>query len=108
MQKSFSEIETTAPTIEEYNDCPNIIYMTPDNKWDPPDIQLPHKSSVSAALEFSHPDKYTDNSEYDVLTGSISSIYTARLAEGLWGEVDTFSEITTKERHSKLDAKILA
>ena len=72
------------------------------------DIQPPHHSSVIGALECNHPEKYTDNSEYDVLTGRISSIYTARLTEGLSGEVATFSEINTKERHSTVDAKTLA
>ena len=60
---------------------------------------------VIGSLECIHPDKYNENSEYDVLTGSISSIYTARLAEGLLDEAATVSEITTKERHSKVDAK---
>ena len=82
--------------------------MTSENRWDSLDIQIPHHSLVIGYIECNHPEKYTDNSEYYVLTGSISSIYTARLAEGLWDEVDTFSEITTKERHSKLDAKTLA
>ena len=72
------------------------------------DIQLPHYSSVIGALDCIHPEKCTDNLEYDVLTGSISSIRTARLAEGLSNDSDTVFEISTKERHSKLDAKILA
>ena len=82
--------------------------MTPDNIWDPSDIQLPHQSSVIGDLECNHPDKYTDNSEYDVLTGSISSIYTARITEGLLDEAATVLANTTKERHSKVDAKTLA
>ena len=81
--------------------------MTSDNIWNPSDIQLPHHSSVIVSLECSHPEKYTDNSEYDVLTGKNSSIYTARLAEGLSNEADTVSAIITKKRHSKVDAKIL-
>ena len=82
--------------------------MISDNRWDPLDIQLPHHSSVIGALECNHPEKYTDNSKYGVLTGSISSIYTARLAEGLSDEAATVSAITTKERHSKVYAKTLA
>ena len=79
--------------------------MSSENQWYPSDIQLPHHSSVIGALECNHPEKYTDNSEYDVLTGSISSIYTARLAEGLLDEAATLSSITTKEHHSKVNAK---
>ena len=105
MQQIFSGVETRAPKIEEYNDFPNIIYMTSDNRWDPLDIQLPHYSSFIGAFKFNHLKKYTDNSEYDVLTGSISSIYTAKLAEGLSYEAAIVSEITTKEHHSKIDAK---
>ena len=35
VKKSVSGVETREPTIEEYNDCPNIIYMTSDNRWNP-------------------------------------------------------------------------
>ena len=70
-------------------------------------IQLPHLSSFIGALECTHTDKYIENSEYDVLKGSISSIYTARLPEGLSDEAATVPEINTKERHSKVDANIL-
>ena len=83
-------------------------YMTSDNRWDPLDIQLPHHSSLIEALECNFPQKYTDNSEYDVLEGIISSIYNTRLAEGLSDEAVTVLAITTKERHSKVDAKTLA
>ena len=38
---------------------------------------------------------------------SISSIYTARTVEGLLDEAATVSAITTKERHYKVDTKIL-
>ena len=96
-----------APTIKEYNDLPNIIYMTSDNIWDPSDIQLPHHASVIGPLKCNHPEKYTDNSEYYVLTGRIYTIYTARLAEGLSYEAATVSVITTKYLHSKVDAKTL-
>ena len=81
--------------------------MTPEKRWYPSYIQIPHHSSVIGALECNHPDKYTDNSEYDVLEGSVSSIYTARLAEGLSDEAAKVPEITSKERHSKIDAKTL-
>ena len=83
VQQSFYGVETRAPTIEEYNDFTNIIYMTSDNRWDPSNIQLTHHSSVIGTLKCSHSDKYTDNSEYDIMTGSVYSIYTSRLAEGL-------------------------
>ena len=56
----------------------------------------------------SQPEKYNDNSEYDVLIGSISSDYTASLVEGLSDELATSSIITTKKRHSKVYAKTLA
>ena len=59
------------------------------------------------ALKCNHPEKYTDNSEYDVLKDSLSSIYTPRIAEGLSDEAATVSGITTKERHYKVDDKIL-
>ena len=68
---------------------------------------MPHHSSVIGALKCNHHEKYTDNSEYDVLTGIISGIYTERLAEGLSDEAATILSITTKERHSKIDAKTL-
>ena len=32
VQQYFSVVEPRAPTIEEYNDCPNIMYMTSDEK----------------------------------------------------------------------------
>ena len=82
--------------------------MTSDNIWDPFDIHLSHHSLVIGALKCSHPDKYTDNSEYYVLTGRISIIYTTILAEGLLDEAAAVAEITTKERHSKVYAKTLA
>ena len=82
--------------------------MTSYNIWDPSDIHLPHHSLVIGALECIHPDKYTENSEYDVLTGSISSIYTAILAEALSDEAAIALSITTKERHSKVNSKTLA
>ena len=63
---------------------------------------------VIGALKCIHPEKYTDNSKYDVLTGNMYSIYIARLAEGLLDKADTVLETTTKERHSKLYAKTLA
>ena len=82
--------------------------MTSDNKWDPSDIQLPHHSLVIGALECSHPEKYTDNPKYDVLTGSIYSIYTEILVKGLSDEAATVSATNTKYCPSKLDAKTLA
>ena len=91
VKQYFSGVETRAPNIEEYIDCTNIIYMTSDNIWYPLDIQIPHHSSFIGSLECNHPDKCTDNSEYDLLTGSISSIYTGRLAEGLSDEAATVS-----------------
>ena len=72
VQQPFSGIETKAPTIEEYNDCTKMIYVTSDNRWVPSGIQLPHHSLVIGDIECSHPEKYTDKSEYDVLIGSIS------------------------------------
>ena len=81
VQQSFSGVERRSSTIKEYNYYPNIIYMTSYNRWDPSDIQLPHHTSVIGAIECNHLEKYTDNSEYDEPTVSISSIYTARLAE---------------------------
>ena len=107
VQPYFAVIKTRAPPIKEYTDCPNIIYMTSDNRWDPLDIQISHHSLVIGALKCSHPEKHTDNSEYDVLTGIISIIYTARLAEFLSDEAAKFSEITTMECHSKVDARTL-
>ena len=74
VQQSFTGVETRAPTIEEYNECPNIIYMTSDNKWDPLNKQVPHHSPYIGSLECDHPKKYTDNSEYDTLIRSASSI----------------------------------
>ena len=59
-------------------------------------------------IECNYPEKYTYNSEYDVLIGIISNIYTARLVEGLSDEAATVLAITTKERHSKVDSKTLA
>ena len=97
-----------SPTIYEYNDFPNIIYMTSDNRWDPSNIQLTHHSSVIGTLKCSHSDKYTDNSEYDIITGSVYSIYTSRLAEGLSYQAATVLAITTNERHYKVDDKIVA
>ena len=82
--------------------------MTSHNRWYPSDIQLLHNSLVIGSLECNQPEKYTNNSEYYVLTGRISIIYTTILAEGLLDEAAAVAEITTKERHSKLDAKILA
>ena len=72
------------------------------------DIQLTHHSLVIGYIECSHPDKYTNNSEYNILTGSISSTCTSKLAEGLFYEAAIVSEITTKEHHSKVVAKILS
>ena len=63
---------------------------------------------VIGAIKFNYPEKYTDNSNYNILTGNISSIYTARLAEDLSGEAATVLEITTIERYSKVDAKKMA
>ena len=60
LQQYFSGVETKSPTIEDYNDCPNIIYITSYNKWDLSDIQLPHHSSIIGDIECSHTDKYTD------------------------------------------------
>ena len=82
--------------------------MTSDNIWDPSDINIPHHSLVIGSLKYDHPDKYNDNYEYDVLTCSIYSINTERLAEGLSDEAATVSEITKKEFHYKLDGKTLA
>ena len=82
--------------------------MTSDYRWDSSDIQLPHHSLVIGYLKCNHPEKCTDNSEYDIPIGSISNIYTARLAEGLSYEAATVSAITTKKRHSKVDDKTLA
>ena len=107
MQQYFAVLETRTPTRAEYNYCPNIVFMISNNRGDPLYIQIPHPSSVIGALECVQPQKYTDNSEYDVLAGSISSIYTARLAEGSSGDAATVSVITTNERHSKVYAKIL-
>ena len=74
VKQYFAVVETRAPTIKEYNYCPNIIYITSYNRWDLSYIKLPHHSSVLGYLKCNHPEKYTDNFEYDVLTGSISSI----------------------------------
>ena len=71
------------------------------------DIQLPYHSLVNGYLKYNHPEKDTDNSGYDVLTGRIYSIYTARLAEGLLDEADIVLSITTQECHSKVDYKTL-
>ena len=81
--------------------------MTSDNRWDPSDIQIPHHSSVIVYIKGIHHEKYTDNSKYDILIGRIYIIYTTRIVEGLLDEAATLSEITKKESHSKLDAKIL-
>ena len=108
MQQYSAEVKTRSPTIKEYNDYPNIICMKSDNRWYPSDIQLPHHSSVIGSLECNHTEKYSDSSEYDVLTGSISSIYNARLAEGLSNKTNTVSVITTMERHSNIYTKTLA
>ena len=43
VQKSFSRVETRSPTIEEYNDFPNIIYMKSENRWYPLYIQITHQ-----------------------------------------------------------------
>ena len=83
VQQYFTGLETRTPIIEEYNDFPDVIYITSDKKWDSSDIQIPHYLSVIVVFECSQPDKYTDNSENDVLTDSISSIYITILAEGL-------------------------
>ena len=50
VKQHFSGVETRAPTIKEYNDCPNIIYITSDNRFYPPDIQLPHHFLVIGAV----------------------------------------------------------
>ena len=34
VQQHFAGVETRSPTIKEYNNCPNIIYMTSGNRWD--------------------------------------------------------------------------
>ena len=81
--------------------------MTTDNRWDKLYIQLTYHSLVIGALKYNNPGKYNDNYEYDVVIGSISSIYTARLTKGLSDEAATVSEITTKESHSELYAKTL-
>ena len=70
--------------------------MTSDNIRYPSDIQLPHNSLVIGDIECNYPEKYTYNSEYDVLIGIISNIYTARLVEGLSYEAATISAIATK------------
>ena len=57
--------------------------MTSYNRWDPSYIQLPHPSLVNGALKYNHPEKYTNNSKCDVLTGRIYRIYTAILVGGL-------------------------
>ena len=72
------------------------MYMTSDNIWDPSYIQLPHHSSVIGYIEYNYPEKYTDNSKYNVLTGIISSIYTEILVEWLSDKAATVSEITMK------------
>ena len=82
--------------------------MTSYNIWGPSYIQLPHHYSGIGAFEYNHPEKYTDNSKYDVLTGSISNIYTSSLAEGLSDKEAIVSSINTKERHFKVDSKTLA
>ena len=81
--------------------------MKSDKIRDPSDIQLLPQSLFIEALECSHPEKYTDNSEYDVFTGRISSIYTVRLAEDLSYEAATVLTITTKARYFKVDSKTL-
>ena len=60
------------------------------------DIHLPRHYLVIGDLKCSHIEKYTDNLKYDVLTGSVSSIYTTRLAEGLSDEAATVLEINMK------------
>ena len=82
--------------------------MTSYNIWYLSDIQLPYYSLTIGDIKYNHPEKYNDKSEYDVLTGSIYIIYTARLAEGLSDGDATASDITTEERHYKVHAKTLA
>ena len=51
LQQYVSAVETRAPTIDEFNGCPNIIYMISDNRRDLSDIHLPHHSSFIGFLE---------------------------------------------------------
>ena len=64
--------------------------MTSDSICYPSDIQIPHHSLFIGDPECNRPEKCTDNSKYDVLTGTISSIYTEILAEGLSDEADEY------------------
>ena len=54
LQQYVSGVETRATTIEDYNDCPSIIYMTSDNIYDLSGIQPPHHSSVIGVIECHH------------------------------------------------------
>ena len=83
--------------------------MASDNKWDPLKTQLLHHSLDIGSLEYDHPKKYTDNSEYDKLIGSVYSIYCTRISERMNSHKNVFIPAnTTNECHSKIDPKSLA